>query len=191
MTTIPDPGPSPSPGPILSPHEAGAARLLSDVQSLVQTIRGYGFITVQHSRSINATATLPTDFLLSVPVALDASETLRTNAGITGDQIRDVVAFCNAYGPAADEMRLKSEGMQQSVRTQRFEIGQVALRVYRHAKNFNLPSDKELLFPHMQNMKRSLARGRKKKAATKPPTDPATPPNPQTDPAKKPEGAVK
>ena len=83
---------------------------------------------------------------------------------MTGDQIRDVISFCNAYGPAADEMKLKAEGIVQSVKTQRSAVGQVALRVYRIARDFNLPSERERLFPHLENMKRTLGRGPKKKA---------------------------
>lgn len=161
MTTIPDPGPS------LTVHDTAAARLLGDVQSLVQTVRGYGFVSRTERRRINPTATLPTEFLLAVAVALDASEKLRQTTDITGDQIRDVISFCNAYGPAADEVRLKAEGVLQSVKSQRFEVGQVALRVYRFARDFHTPSEKELLVPHVENMKRLLARGPKKKAAAK------------------------
>jgi len=165
MSTIPDP--TPTPAPAISVHDAAAARLLGELQSVVTTIRGYGFTTASHRRRINPTATLPTEFLLAVAVALDASEQLRDTAGITGDQIRDIISFCNAYGPAADEMRLKSEGVQQAVKTQRHDIGQVALRVYRVASHFNTPSEKELLFPHIENMKRTLGRGPKRKGPAK------------------------
>lgn len=181
MSIIPDPGPTPAPAPdpgsALTAHDAGAARLLENTQSLVQVVRGYGFISRKHSRAINPTATLPTEFLLAVAVALDASESLRQSSELTGDQIRDVVSFCNAYGPAANEMQLKAEGVLQAVKTQRSSAGQVCLRVYRVARSSNLPSDREMLFPHLENMKRALARGRKKRAAAKP--------SPETEPAKK------
>jgi hypothetical protein len=168
MSTVPDPGPVPNPNPRPNPavtaHDLAAARLLGDVQSLVQVVRGYGsFLHPSESRRINPTATLPTEFLLAVAVALDESEQLRANAGITGDQIRDVVSFCNAYLPAAEEVRLKAEGIVQTVKAQRYAVGQVSLRVYRVARHSNIASDKQLLFPHVENMKRILNRGRKKK----------------------------
>jgi len=172
MSTVPDPGPVPNPGPNPSPspdpavsaHDLAAARLLGDVQSLVQAVRGYGsFLNPMQSRRINPTATLPAEFLLAVAVALDASEKLRASAEITGDQIRDCISFCNAYLPAAEEMRLKAEGVVQAVKAQRYAVGQVSLRIYRVARYSNIPSDKELLFPHVQNMKRILNRGRKKR----------------------------
>ena len=172
MSIIPDPGsgpaPAPAPGPSLTVHDQGAARLLGDVQSLMQTVRGYGsFLNPKHVRFINPTASLPTEFLLAVAVALDASEKLRNSAELTGDQIRDVISFCNAYGPAADEMRLKSEGVLQAVKAQRYAVGQAALRIYRVARSNTLPSDRELLFPHVENMKRTLGRGPKKKVKAK------------------------
>jgi hypothetical protein len=85
-------------------------------------------------------------------------------AEITGDEIRQGISFCNAYGPAADEVRLKSAGLQQAVKSHRHDIGQRALRAYRVARNFHTPQEEQQLVPHIENMKRLLARGPKKKA---------------------------
>jgi hypothetical protein len=156
MSIVPDPSLTPT------AHDLGAAKLLADLQGLVQAVRGYGFISTSHRRRINPSATVPTEFLLAVAVALDASEKLRAMAGITGDQIRDVVAFCNAYGPAVDEVKLKATGVQDSVKTQRANVGEIALRAYRLARDFNTPADSDVLVPHIANMKRALGRGRKK-----------------------------
>ena len=109
-------------------------------------------------------------------------------AEITGDEIRQGLGFCNAYGPAADEVRLKSEGLLQAVKSHRHDIGHRALRAYRVARNFHTPKEEQQLVPHIENMKRLLARGPKKKA---PKGDPAavakggqTAPSGQTAPNK-------
>jgi len=168
MTVIPE---TPTPPPTV--HDIAAAKILSDVQTLVQNVRGFGFITRGHRRRINPTATVPTEFLLAVAVALDASEKLRNTAEITGDQIRDVVAFCNAYEAAANDLMLKAVGLQDTVKTQRGSAGDVCLRVYRLSRDFNKGSDKELFFPHIENMKRALGRGRKKNKKSDPAVEPA------------------
>ena len=171
MTVIPEP---PTPTPTV--HDVAAQKFLGEMQALVQNVRGYGFITRLHRRRINPTATLPTEFLYAVAVALDASEKLRSMTGYTGDQIRDAISFCNAYGPAVDEVKLKAEGLQDAVKTQRSEAGQVAFHVYRVARSAKNALEKEEIFPHLETMKRALGRGRKKAVKTKPETEPAVEP---------------
>ena len=140
-------------------HDLAAARMLTEIEQMVQTVRGFGFTSVSHRRRINPFSTVPTPFLLAVAVALDASPTLRAVAGVTGDELREKVSFCNAYAPVGDEMQLKGTGLVQSVRGERAAAGQLALKVYRVARGLNAPSDVEVLVPHLANMKRTLGRG--------------------------------
>ena len=158
MSTIPDPGPS------LTAHDTAAARLLGDLQGLVQTVRGYGsFLHPSQSRRINPTATLPTEFLLAVAVALDSSEKLRNAAEITGDQIRDVISFCRLR---ARRGRDEAEGRRHRAVREDAALRGGAGRASRlpHRPRFQSPLGEGRLFPHLENMKCTLGRGPKKKA---------------------------
>lgn len=163
-------------------HEVAASEMLVQLRALAQSVGDYGFITKGQRRRLNTVSTLPIPFLLSVAVALDASEALTRAAGITGAQIRDVVALANAYVPVADEMALVAGGMRDTVQAKRADTGQRALRAYRLAKSFNSPSDRELLIPHIEDMKRTLGRGRRK--VVKPVAEPKPPATVPPAPAK-------
>lgn len=169
-----------TPAPATTVHDTNAASLLTQMRDMVHNIRGYGFTSLKHRQRMTASNTVPTSFMLAAAVALDASEKLRQMAEVTGDEIRDAVNFSNAYGPTADEVILHATGMQQTVRSSRDEAARKALRVYKAARGVNLPSDRDVLVPHIANMKRILARGRKKLAAS-----PEEPPAPTAEPAKK------
>lgn len=171
-----------TPVPATTAHDTAAASLLTQMRDMVQNIRGYGFTSLKHRRRMSASTMVSTSFLLSAAVALDASEPLRRAAEATGDQIRDVVNFCNAYGPMADEVILRATGLQQTVQAQRDEAVRAALRAYRIARSFNSPSDRDVLVPTIADMKRTLGRGRKK--VVKAPA-PVTEPAPAAEPAKR------
>jgi len=151
-------------------HDVAAAKILGDIRTLMQTVRGFGFTSASHRRRINPSAAVSSDFLLSVALALDSSEALRKVSDVTPEQIRDIVSFCNAYGPVGEDMALTANGVTQSVREQRATVGTVALRVYRVARNFHTRAERDVLVPHIANMKRALGRGRKKGVKPEPET---------------------
>ena len=167
VTQTPDPIDTQPPVNTATPtvHDLAAARMLTEIQAMMEAIRGFSFTSALHRRRITPYLTVPTEFLLAVAVALDASPTLRIAAGITGTELREKLSFCNAYAPVGDDMKLKGDGLLQSVRSERAGANQLALKVYRVAKGLNAPADVELLVPHLANMKRTLGRGRRKAAA--------------------------
>jgi len=143
-------------------HEVAAREHLAQIRAIVQSVRGYGFATIKHRRRIGLPAAVSDAFLNAVAVALDASEAFANAAGVTGAQLRDAIAYTNAYRPVANELELMASGIAQGVWTTRAEAAGLALKAYRLSKGFNSPSGPELFVPHIANMKKALGRGRPK-----------------------------
>ncbi|PYQ26987.1 MAG: hypothetical protein DMF56_21795 [Acidobacteria bacterium] len=149
----------------------------------MESIRGYGFAGLKHRRRIGIAAALSDRFLNAVAAALDASERLSKAAEVTGAQLRDAINFTNAYRPFADNVELMSRGARQAVENARAEAGAQALKAYKIGRGMNSPGDRELLVPHLANIKEALGRGRPKTQAAQPTTAPPTPtPTPAVSP---------
>jgi hypothetical protein len=158
------------------PHETAAQAGLAQIRGVMESIRGFGFAGLKHRRRIGIAASLSDRFLNAVAAALDASERLRNAAELTGAQIRDAISFTNAYRPFADNVELMSSGTRQAVENTRAGVGTLALKAYKIARGMNGPSDRELLVPHLANMKEALGRGRPKNPAAQPDPAPTAPP---------------
>ncbi|HTD83790.1 MAG TPA: hypothetical protein VK648_08380 [Gemmatimonadaceae bacterium] len=158
--------------PTSNPHETEAQELLVQLRALMLKIRGYGFTAINQRRRLIPAASLPLAYVLSVGVAVDASEEFARVCGLTGPEIRDKVNFTNAFSPVIAELKLAAAGLEQTIQTQKGELGQKCLKAYSMAKSFNRPGDNgAVLIPHIADMKRTLNRGRKKTVQA-PPTAP-------------------
>ena len=174
MTTIP-------PTPIN--HEAIAEAIMLQAREIAQSINGFGYAATGRRRKISSTANLPDEFLEAVAVACDASPQLAAASELTGAELRSLITSSRAYTSAANELRLIGRGLDDTVAEHRSEVGQKALRAYAIAKSINRPDERELLIPHLENMKLTLNRGprpSKKKTAPPPAPVPAPPPAPPT-----------
>ncbi len=153
MTTIP-------PTPIN--HEDVANAMIVELRDLAQSIPGFAYAAKGRRRKISSAARLPDAFLEAVAVACDASPQLAVASEITAADLRSMIVFSRAFTTVADEMNLVARGLLDTVAEQRAQTGQRALRAYAVAKSINRPEDRELLIPHLANMQRTIARGRRR-----------------------------
>ena len=168
MSTIPDQP---------SPHEETAQAMLVQLRQLAHSIPGFTFVPARRRRQLSAAASVSDDFLQAVSVACDAQPRLASTGEITGAELRDMVSFARQFTSVADELVLLADGLRGTVAARRSEVAQRALRVYSNAKRIQRPEEKERLVPHLADMKRTLAKGRKpeKKTAAKEAAKGATP----------------
>jgi hypothetical protein len=158
-----------------TPHPQAAAGLVNQLRALMQSIGGFGFVTRAQRRRINASASVSDAFLLQVAQALDASEDFTAAARVTGADLRDAVTFSTAFTPVATELQLFARGLLETIAVRRADAGEQALRAYSVGKSFDRPSQRELLIPHLRDIKSALKRGRRK-APVLPPMPPEPPP---------------
>jgi hypothetical protein len=152
-------------------HQQIADEILAAVQAGTARIVGFTFMPLGERRRVVVWANLPVPFLNAVAAALDASETLRNVTGLTGAFLRDAIAFRNACQGLADQLALHAVGIRHTIAAKLGVVGNAGLRAYEIAKAMNRESDRELLVPHIADMKRTLGKSR----PSAPPADPAKP----------------
>ena len=159
-------------------HTERARAVLSHISGIKELISGFTFSGFPDPRSLNAAKSVPDPFLESVAVAMEASERLAGTGLVLPEELRDVAAFATAFTPVADELGIMERAVRHTIAVKRASVGQLALQVYQFAKTFARKTERQVLMPHLENMKRALAARFKPKNAEQPASTPT--PKPET-----------
>jgi hypothetical protein len=168
-------------------HQQVAQQLLLAVRGIPAQIERYTFIPAAERRRLVLQANIPVRFLNSAAAALDVSPALVGATGVTGDDIRQAIMFRNAFQPLGDELIMVGQGVRHTVTLRLSDAGNVAYQVYAIAKTLNRSADREVLIPHIEDMRRYLGRSGRSEPTVEPEPDqpPQTePPQPPTGPRK-------
>ena len=145
------------------------------LRDLAQAVPGFGYAAKGRRRKISSAATVPDAFLEAIAVACEASVQLAAASELSASDLRSVITFARAFTSLANEMALVAKGLSDTIAEHRYTLGQRALRAYAIAKSINKPEERELLIPHLENLRRALGRVGRPRVAAKP-EPPATPP---------------
>lgn len=170
MSTFPDPGPIVGATP-----EEVATELITRIRTLVQTtMPGFTFLGPRQRRRIVHVATLHDDFLENMARAIEVSPWMAGATRVSPAQLRSTVAYRSAWRVVKRELELIARGVGDSILSTCYEPADDALRLYQSALKQNRPGDREELVPHIERIRRSLARGRTT-------TEPEPEPEPEPD----------
>ena len=161
MTTIPD---------VPQSHADAARQLLLGVRSLRESVPGLVLIPNERIKELITAASVSDEFLEAVAIGVEATPDLASASKLVPADIYDVIAFSRAYAGAMDETELLHRMLRHTMIVRRAKVGQEALKAFALAKGLNRPRKSELLVPHIEAMRRTLARSRRK-----PVTEPQTP----------------
>jgi hypothetical protein len=139
--------------------------------------------TENSTRQLSNAASVTSEFIELTNVATANHMPLVRPASLTPDQIRDRVAYADAYSPLADELEALAKFVRFSTTSARNEAGAEALTTYSLAVRLSKRPATAYLAPYAADMRRALGRGRKstaearakKAAATPPAAEPAQP----------------
>lgn len=159
MTTIPD---------VPRSHDEAARELLLRVRSLRESVPGLVLLPIDRVKELINAASVSDEFLESVTRGAEATPDLAAVSKLDPAEVRDVIAFSRAFVGPMDEVHLLQRMMRHTVIVRRAKVGTEALRVFALAKDLNRPRKSDLLVPHIEAMRRTLARSRRK-AAVEPP----------------------
>lgn len=162
--------------------EEQAQQMMILIRQMARSVSGFAFVAPERKRRLTPVATVPDEFFEVTAAACDASEVLATSCHTTGAQLRGFVTFSRSFEAVAKELELTARGLRDTIAIYKGEGGRTALHVYNSAKRINRPEDKELLVPHIRQMKLALGRTRKKKEEEPKPGQPGAPAQP-TNPA--------
>ena len=147
--------------PSINHTEAAQARL----QELRQTRELIPYFVIPESRRdrvrlINA-ASLPPEFVELTTVAVANERSLVRGDGATPVEVRDLMAYADAYGPYADELEAFAQFVRHSVTAARHQAGIEALTTYSLAQRLAKRPRTAHLAPYVADMRRALGRVRK------------------------------
>jgi len=123
-------------------------------------------------------AAVPAAFVELTAVALKNSPALVRGGGADPEQLRDMQTYATAYSPFADELEALALFVRHSVLAAKHNAGTEAFTTYELAKRLAKRPATADLRPHVLDMRRALAAGRRKAKAT-----PAPGPSPAPTPA--------
>lgn len=141
-------------------HQQLAQEILKSIRAVPQQIAGFAFLPADERRRLAIPANLPVPFLNSAAIAVDASPALLAAVGTNATTLRQAIQFRNAFESVADEMILIGNGLKHTITLQLSDAGTAALCIYSISKTINRRDDRALLIPHIENMRRTLGRGR-------------------------------
>jgi len=159
MTTIPD---------VPKSHHDAARELLLGVRSLRESVAGLVLLPKERLKELINVASVSDEFLETVTNGVEATPDLASAATLVPAEIRDVIEFSRAYGGALHEVELLHRMLRHTILVRRARAGQEALKAFALAKGLNRPRKSDLLVPHIEAMRRTLARSRRKPAAEMP-----------------------
>jgi hypothetical protein len=110
---------------------------------------------------LNSAASVPVAFMELTNVAIANQPVLVRTGGLTPAQIRDLIAYAEAYGPLPDELEALAKFIRHSTALARNTAGAEALTTYSLAQRLAKRPGNGALVPYVADMRRALGRGRK------------------------------
>lgn len=170
MTTVPLPE--------TTNHVEAVRALLADVRAVRDRIGGFVHDRRKERSRLNLNAAVSDQFFEACATAIEASPPLAAAAQVQSAELRDIISFSQAYTSLAAELELTARGLRYTIAQRRAATAQLALQAYALAKGLNRPSDRAVLVPHIDSMRRGLKRKRKSQPAEPPLPEPVIPPDP-------------
>ena len=163
-------------------HAERARLVLGHMREIKKLIEGFTFAGAPDPRTLTFAKSIRDEFFENTAVALEASDQLTKADRVRADECREVVEFTRVFMPIAEEFGIMHDGVLHTIALRRADVGQRALQIYHFAKALTKKmagGASQVLIPHLEAMKRGLA---KRKAPTpsageQPPT--AQPPTAQ------------
>jgi len=110
---------------------------------------------------LNGVASIPAAFIELTNVAIANQTALVRAEGRTPAQVRDMLAYADAYAPLADELEALAKFVRHSTALVRNAAGAEALTTYSLAQRLAKQPGNGALVPYVADMRRALGRGRK------------------------------
>jgi hypothetical protein len=112
-------------------------------------------------------------FIESAGASIDRSKRLESTAAIDAASMRDSTGFALAYEPAVVEAYAFARAVEHTIRVEKAKAGSSALDIYAVARRLSRRKNGAELKPHVDDMRRKLKRGKKRKTTSEPAPVPA------------------
>jgi len=156
-------------------HAEGAKALIERIRALRAEVPRFVLEVPGEPKKLTPTATLDDGFMESASASIQKSPELETASGTDANTLRDSFGYALAYDAAVLEAFAFARSLAHTVRVQRATAGASALDIYAIAQRFAKRKNGAEFVPHVEDMRRKLKRGKKRKTTSEPaPVPPAT-----------------
>ena len=155
---------APSVVPITAPsiHAQTAQLRLEELRQWREQIPRFAIPeTVDATRRLSSAASVPFVFIELTNVAVANQTALVRADGTPPAEVRDLVAYADAYVPLADELEALAHFIRYSTTAARNQAGTEALTTYSLAQRLAKEKRYAHLKPHVADMRRALGKYRK------------------------------
>lgn len=155
-------------------HSAAASAVLEKIRALRGDIPGF---TQPQSRAASQklmpNASLPDEMLETVSVAIGSSPSLKSASDVEPESVRDTIRFSAAYGAIADEAEAFARAVRHTINVRRAATAQACLVVYDLAKGLARKPEGADLVPYIQDIRKTIKRGGRRRTVRPAPKPPA------------------
>ena len=121
-------------------------------------------VSGKETRKLNSAASVSPQFVEAGASAMTNEKALQ-RADVTPEEIRDLMAYADAYGPLVDEYEAMGQFLRHSVNAARNRAGSEALATYHNAKRLAKIPRYAGLAVYVADMRRALGKARGKETA--------------------------
>ncbi|HYI09156.1 MAG TPA: hypothetical protein VEK57_08795 [Thermoanaerobaculia bacterium] len=165
-----------------SPHATAAQDLLDRIDTIKPEVRELTHGSKRDARRLGQIAAIPDAALEAVSSMVQRNERLMQVAGAPAEKMRDAMAFALAHEPVVQALFAAGRALAHTIRAARAEAGYSARDVYVMATRLSTRPEGVELIPFVEDLKKKMSRGKKRKTVADPPSatpaDPATPATP-------------
>ena len=132
--------------------------------TIVRTLRERFLIPSSQDETarLRSAASVPPEFIELTNIAVANEQSLVRGGAVTPAEVRDSLAYADAFDPFADELEALVQFVRHTVTAARNKAGVAALTTYALAKQLAKQPETAHLAPLAADMRRALRRGRKK-----------------------------
>lgn len=145
-----------------NPHAEAAQERLREVRKSRELIPNFVLpVSAKESVRLNSAASVSPQFVEASASAM-ANEKALERTDVTPAEIRDLMAYADAYGPLADEHEAMGQFLRHSINAARNRAGSEALATYHSAKRLAKIPRYAGLAAYVADMRRILGKTRPK-----------------------------
>ena len=153
-------------------HTEAAQSFMQKIQELRDSIPNLAIpASPREAQRIGIVASLSQDFVEETVAATESSNHLAVAGAMDPAQMRDLMNFAEAYGPAVAQAEALTRFLKHTVNMAKYRIGSQALTTYALTKRLAKKSDTAYLRPFVQAMRQKL--GKRAVATRRTPAQPA------------------
>ena len=154
--------PNVAPNVAPNPHTEAAQLRLAELRQWREQIPRFAIPeTADATQRLTAAASVPVVFIELTNVAVANQTALVRADGTSSAEVRDLLAYADAYNPVADELEAEAHFIRYSTTAARNLAGTEALTTYSLAQRLARQKRYAHLKPHVADMRRALGKQRR------------------------------